>query len=75
MQPMIRPATTDDVPTVAEMIRELAEYEHLSHEVLLDEDVLGDHLFGDRPYAEVLIAESDESLWASHSFFTTTRPF
>jgi len=55
---MIRCATIDDVPAIAGMIRELAEYEHLAHEVMLDEKLLRDHLFGERPYAEVLVAEA-----------------
>jgi GNAT superfamily N-acetyltransferase len=53
----IRPATPTDVPTIAQMIRDLAEYERLSHAVDLDEGRLHAHLFGPRPYAEVLIAE------------------
>jgi GNAT superfamily N-acetyltransferase len=57
---MIRAARPDDVPTIAALIRELAAYEHLEHEVVLDEAVLRDHLFGGRPYAEVLIAEVDD---------------
>ena len=56
---MIRPAVPSDLDTVAALIRELAEYEHLAHEVVLDVDELREHLFGTRPYAEVLIAESD----------------
>ena len=56
---MIRPAAPSDLDTIAALIRELAEYEHLAHEVVLDADELRDHLFGPRPYAEVLIAESD----------------
>lgn len=54
---MIRPATPADVPTIASLIRCLAEYEKLSHEVELDEAKLDEHLFGPRPYAEVLMAE------------------
>ena len=56
---VIRPALPSDLDTIAALIRELAEYEHLAHEVVLDADVLREHLFGTRPYAEVLIAESD----------------
>ena len=55
----LRRATVQDLPTVLRFIRELAEYEHLAHEVVLDVDELHEHLFGTRPYAEVLIAESD----------------
>ncbi|QEL13547.1 GNAT family N-acetyltransferase [Limnoglobus roseus] len=56
---MIRPATPADVPSIAALIRALAEYEKLSHEVVLDEATLRDHLFGPRPFAEVLMAEAD----------------
>jgi GNAT superfamily N-acetyltransferase len=54
---MIRPATAADVPVIARLIRALAEYEKLSHAVVLDEAALRDHLFGSQPYAEVLLAE------------------
>ena len=54
---MIRPAAPADVPTVARLIRALAEYERLADRVSLDEGRLRDHLFGPRPYCEALIAE------------------
>jgi GNAT superfamily N-acetyltransferase len=44
---------------VEELIRALAEYERLSHEVSMDSDRLRRGLFGERPYAEVLIGEED----------------
>jgi GNAT superfamily N-acetyltransferase len=53
----IRPASPTDLPLIAQFIRDLAEYEKLAHEVRFDEAVLGDRLFGARPYAEVLIGE------------------
>ncbi|MEY4721686.1 MAG: hypothetical protein RIQ46_1411 [Pseudomonadota bacterium] len=55
----IRPATRADLPLIAALIRELADYEKLAHEVRFDEAVLGDHLFGPRPMAEVIIGEVD----------------
>jgi len=55
----IRPATPDDLPLIAQFIRDLAEYEKLSDEVRFDEATLGSKLFGPRPYAEVLIGEVD----------------
>ncbi|CAH0495185.1 GNAT family N-acetyltransferase [Novosphingobium sp. CECT 9465] len=55
----IRPAVADDVPLIASLIRALAEYEKLAHEVRFDEAVLGEKLFGPRPYAEVVIGEID----------------
>lgn len=56
---MIRTAIPADVPAVARLIRGLAEYEKLAHVVTLDEDRLRQHLFGPRPFAEVLLAEDD----------------
>lgn len=55
----IRPATSADLPLIAELIRALADYERLADEVRFDEAVLGEKLFGARPYAEVLIGEID----------------
>jgi GNAT superfamily N-acetyltransferase len=53
----IRPATPADLPLIAALIRALAAYEKLAHEVRFDEAVLGQKLFGPRPYAEVLIGD------------------
>ena len=55
----IRPATPADLPLIAGLIRALAEYEKLAHEVRFDDAVLGQKLFGARPYAEVAIGEVD----------------
>jgi GNAT superfamily N-acetyltransferase len=53
----VRPATPADLPLIASLIRELAEYEKLGHVVRFDEAVLGENLFGAKPGAEVLIGE------------------
>jgi GNAT superfamily N-acetyltransferase len=45
------------VGLIAQLIRELAEYERLLDEVSLDESLLAEHLFGSRPYVEALLAE------------------
>jgi GNAT superfamily N-acetyltransferase len=55
----VREAAGDDVPLILSFIRELAEYERLSHEVVATEESLRENLFGERRYAEVLIAEHD----------------
>ncbi len=55
----IRPATPNDVPTVASLIRALSQYEKLEHEVTMTEDKLRASMFGPRPYAEALLAEED----------------
>jgi GNAT superfamily N-acetyltransferase len=54
---MIRSARPADVPLIAELIRQLARYERLEHEVVGTEDDLRQHLFGERRFAEVLLAE------------------
>jgi GNAT superfamily N-acetyltransferase len=52
----IRTATPADVPQLLDLIRGLADYEHLSHLVTADAAALGAELFGDRPVIEALIA-------------------
>lgn len=54
----IRPATRADVAVVLGFIRELAEYEKLTHLVVATEDTLAEELFGPRSPAEVLLAEA-----------------
>ena len=52
----IRPAEEHEVPLVLAFIRELAEYERLSDQVVATEEGLRRALFGPRPYAEVVFA-------------------
>ncbi len=56
---VIRPAVATDAGLILAFVRELAEYEKLPHEVVTDEAGLAAQLFGERPHAEVLIAEVD----------------
>jgi len=53
----IREATSADVPLILKFIKGLAEYEKLSHEVVATEASLQKTLFGEKPAAEVVIAE------------------
>ncbi len=55
----IRPAVAADLDLIIGFIRALADYERLSDEVRLDRAVIGAHLFGPTPRAEVIIAEGD----------------
>jgi GNAT superfamily N-acetyltransferase len=55
----IRPAVAQDLDLVIGFIRALADYERLADAVVLDPVLLGCHLFGDKPMAEVLIGEID----------------
>lgn len=52
----IHPATEEDVPLLLRFVKELAEYENLSHEVSATEEVLKESLFGGRRVAEALLA-------------------
>jgi GNAT superfamily N-acetyltransferase len=51
----IRAAVPGDVPLILAFIRELAEYEKLTHEVSATEELLHATLFGPTPFAEALI--------------------
>ena len=53
----LRPAVRADVPAILRLMRALAEYEKLAHEVVATEAALAETLFGARPAAEVLLAE------------------
>ncbi|MGE5624700.1 MAG: N-acetyltransferase family protein [Bacillota bacterium] len=53
----IRRATADDAPLILSLIRELAEYEKLLHEVTATEAGIRESLFGAKPVAECVIAE------------------
>jgi GNAT superfamily N-acetyltransferase len=54
----IERASERDVGSILMLIRGLAEYERLSHEVLATEALLRESLFGERPAAEVLLAHA-----------------
>jgi GNAT superfamily N-acetyltransferase len=54
----IRPAVEADLDTIIELIHALAEYEREPDAVELDRETLRRYLFGARPFAEVLMAES-----------------
>lgn len=71
----IRPAVPQDLPLIAALIRELAEYEKLLHEVRFDEGRLAEYLFGARPYAEVVIGEVDGAAQGFALFFHNFSTF
>ncbi|WP_017658797.1 GNAT family N-acetyltransferase [Baaleninema simplex] len=71
----VRAARVDDVDAVFGLIRALAAYEGLSHQVVGDAETLKAHLFGERPYAEVLVAERDDKIVGFALFFQTYSTF
>jgi GNAT superfamily N-acetyltransferase len=71
----IASATKADVPLILSLIKELAEYEKLAHEVVATEDILKETLFGSRPYAEVVIAAYDQQPVGYALFFHSFSTF
>jgi GNAT superfamily N-acetyltransferase len=59
MSLVVRPARPDDAPLIYGFIRELADYEHLLHEVEAGEADIARILFGPAPRAFCDIAELD----------------
>jgi GNAT superfamily N-acetyltransferase len=68
----IREAAPSDLAEIASLIRELAVYEKLEHEVVFDTAELGRHLFGPEPGASVLMAVSDDGAVAGFALFFPT---
>jgi GNAT superfamily N-acetyltransferase len=71
----INQATEADVPVILEMIRGLAEYEKLLHVVRATEEQLRLTLFGERPGAEVLLANWNEEPIGFALFFPSYSTF
>ena len=71
----IRPATPHDVPLILAFIRELSEYQKLSHLAVATEDNLHEHLFGLSPKAEVLIADYEHEPVGFAVFFPNFSTF
>jgi GNAT superfamily N-acetyltransferase len=71
----VRAAATGDVELVLTFIRELAEYERLSHEVTATRDNIHAALFGARPYAEAVIGCIDAEPCGFALFFHNFSTF
>jgi GNAT superfamily N-acetyltransferase len=71
----IRRARPPDVPTIVELIRSLAVYERLADECRPDADLLSQHLFGQHPVIEVLIAETEGAAAGFALFFHNYSTF
>ena len=71
----IRQATLEDVPVVLDFIRELAEYERLTHLLAITERQLADELFGANSRVEALLAHCDEEPAAFAVYFHNFSTF
>ncbi|MGD9833118.1 MAG: N-acetyltransferase family protein [Piscinibacter sp.] len=72
---VLRAAEPRDVPAIVGLIRELAEFEKLSHLVQVTPETLHPHLFGDKPVVEALVAEAGGAVVAFALFFTNFSTF
>ena len=71
----IRPAAPGDAEAIHTLIRELAEYERLTHLCTGSAADLARALFGDPPAAEVLVAEVDGAIEGFALHFPTFSTF
>lgn len=71
----IRPAKSEDVETIFQLIHALADYEKLSHEVTGTAALLHEHLFGAHPCIEALLADHQGQPIGFALFFTNYSTF
>ena len=71
----IAAAVPQDVPDLLQLIRGLAEYERLLHEVEATEELLRTGLFGVRPAAEALIARAGDVAVGFALYFSSYSTF
>jgi diamine N-acetyltransferase len=72
---LIRRARPDEAGTVLSLIRDLAEYEKLSHEVEASEAMISDALFGDQPRLFCDIAEWNGEVAGFAAWFVNFSTF
>jgi len=71
----IRGARKGDAPVIMQLIRDLAEYEKLAHEVVATELDIDTQLFGAHPHAEALLAEFQDEPVGFALFFHNFSTF
>ena len=71
----LRPAAPHDLAPIVGLIRELAEFEHLAHLVVVTPESLHPQLFGAKPAAEAVVGEVDGQVVGFALFFTNFSTF
>ncbi len=71
----IQPATVDDVDAILRLIQGLADYEKLSHEVVATREKIIETLFGEKLFAECLLAKMDGQTVGFALFFHNYSTF
>ena len=72
---LLRAAEPRDLRAIVGLIRELADFERLSHLVQVTPERLQPHLFGERPVAECLVGEVQGQVVAFALYFTNFSTF
>jgi len=65
----LRPAVAADIPTILDLIRELAEYERDPDSAVATPDLMYDALFGPKAVAHVIMAEDDNETYGFALYF------
>ncbi|MEM6278000.1 MAG: GNAT family N-acetyltransferase [Verrucomicrobiota bacterium] len=73
--PLIREARSEDISEIISMVKELADFEHLSDEMVATEADYQESFFGEKPAAEALVAEIEGYLIGYAIFFSTFSTF
>jgi GNAT superfamily N-acetyltransferase len=68
-------AVETDVPLILDFIKQLADYEKLSHQVVATVEILEKNLFGQRANAQVIMAELDGQKVGFAIFYTNFSTF
>jgi GNAT superfamily N-acetyltransferase len=71
----LRAAEPRDVPAIVGLIRELAEFEKLTHMLQVTPESLAPHLFGPKPVVEAMVAEVQGEVVAFALYFTNFSTF
>ena len=71
----LRAAEPRDLPAIVGLIRELAEFERLTHLLRVTPETLRPHLFGDKPVAESVVGEVKGEVVGFALFFTNFSTF
>ena len=71
----IRKATAKDASSILDLIRGIAEYEKLTHQVEATEDLIRKNMFGDTPYAHCHLAYSSGQLAGYAVYFFNFSTF
>ncbi|KKJ01640.1 GNAT family acetyltransferase [Prochlorothrix hollandica PCC 9006 = CALU 1027] len=73
--PVLRSATPADILSIAFLVRQLAIYEELEDQMTGTPEDLRNHLFGDRPYIEAILAEWEGKVVGMGLFFHSYSTF